>query len=243
MIQNKELDILKEFGFSDIEISAYITCLSLGTAPASSIAKEMTIKRTTVYVILKTLASKGLIRVYFKGSVRVYTAVDPKRLSRIYEKKVSLLNDVIPYLSSLEKRKEHSLGVRFIESVDELKDFYEGILEEYKNKEYYVIGNVHSWKKLEQEFFSQYRHDRAAKNIKTKLILTSDSRDVSPDQEKLLRETKYLPERYTFKSTVDIYKDKVLIVSPELTALAVVIDTPVMTDVFNSIFEILWDTF
>lgn len=240
---NNELEVLKDFGFSDLEISAYLTCLRLGRSPASIIAKELGIKRTTIYVILKNLTNRGLIRLYFKGKLRVYSAVEPERLSKIFERKVSVLNDTIPFLKTLEKQKSHTLGVRFIETAEELKEFYDEILEEYKNKEYYVIGNVHSWSKLEGEFFKQYRYERAKNNIRTQLILTDDSRDVSPDQENLLRETKYLPKEYTFKSTIDIYRDKIIIVSPELSALAVVIENPIMTDVFRSIFKILWNNY
>ena len=38
-----------------------------------------------------------------------------------------------------------------------------------------------------------------------------------------------------------MFDDKVLVVSPDLTALAVVIEIPVMVDIFKSIFEALWD--
>jgi len=183
------------------------------------------------------------VRLYFKGKVRVYSAIEPERLSKIFEKKVSVLNDIVPYLKSLEKQTKQSMGVRFIETIDELREFYDEILEEYKNKEYFVVGNVLSWRKLEEEFFAQYRRDRAANNIRTKLVLTYDSRPASPDAEKLLREVRYLPEKYSFKSTIDIYKNKILIVSPDLSALAVVIENPMMTDVFRSMFEILWENF
>jgi hypothetical protein len=56
-----------------------------------------------------------------------------------------------------------------------------------------------------------------------------------------LREFKYLPPIYKFKSTIDIFGDRILIVSPELSSLAVVIAIPAMTDVFKTVFQVLWD--
>ncbi len=56
-----------------------------------------------------------------------------------------------------------------------------------------------------------------------------------------LRTVKYLPQKYVFKSTLDIFDDQVLVVSPELTSLAVVISVPVMMDVFKNVFEMMWD--
>ena len=52
-----------------------------------------------------------------------------------------------------------------------------------------------------------------------------------------------MPERFKFKSTIDIYADKVLIVSPELSSLAVVIAIPAMVDVFKSAFEMIWEAY
>jgi len=57
-----------------------------------------------------------------------------------------------------------------------------------------------------------------------------------------LRDYKYLDKKYSFKSTIDIYNDKILIVSSELSALAVVVALPPMVDVFKAIFEALWDS-
>jgi hypothetical protein len=55
-----------------------------------------------------------------------------------------------------------------------------------------------------------------------------------------LRTFKYLPEKYVLKSTIDIYADKIVIIGPEIKALAVVVAIPAMVDVFRSVFEMLW---
>ena len=72
--------------------------------------------------------------------------------------------------------------------------------------------------------------------------LSHDSLKNNDADKSLLREVKFLPEKYKFKSTIDIFKDKVLIISPEISSLAVVLEVPAMVDVFKSVFEITWDT-
>ena len=241
MKNSKELDVLLDFGLSQQEIEAYLACLRLNGAPASDIAKTMGAKRTTVYATLRALASKGLILLYFKKGRRVYHAVDPKKLPQIYGKKLDILSNAIPYLESLTKLRPQPFGVRTIESIDELRTFYADILHEYKGKSYRAIGNTPSWEGADAEFFINYRKQRAKARIKTKLLLTADSKDYNPQDASLLREFKYLPESYPFKSTIDIFDDKILIISPELTSY-VVIETPVMVDVFRSMFDIIWNT-
>jgi sugar-specific transcriptional regulator TrmB len=235
--------ILKDLGLSEQESIVYLALLKIGGSIASNIAKEVGIKRTTVYALLKSLAQKGFVTLYYRKSRQYYYAEKPQRVAKYFEKKLEAFNGLIPALEVLEKKQIQIAGLRFIETLEELKQFYAGILEEYKNKEYKIIGSASGWEDLDPEFFVQYRNDRGKNNIKTKLLLTADSKTINQRivNPSLLRVYKYFPAKYKFKSTIDIYKDKVLIISPELSSLAVVIAVPVMTDVFKSVFEVLWD--
>lgn len=233
---------LKNLGLSDQEAQIYLALLRLGGSLASALAKDTGVKRTTIYALLKGLAQKGFIMMYYRKSKQYYYAERPARLVAHLEKKLSAFTEIIPTLESFDKKQAQAIGLRFIETKDELKKFYADVLQEYKNKEYHIIGSLHGWEDLDPAFFIQYRKDRGRANIKTKLLLTHDSRKDNPPDPALRREVRYLPPQYAFKSTIDIYKDKILIVSPELSSLAVVIQIPAMTDIFKSVFQMLWDT-
>lgn len=240
----ESIKILKELGLSEQEAQTYLTLLKLNGSIASAIAKEMGIKRTTIYPILKSLATNGAVSVYFRKNTRFYYAIQPHKLSSLFEKKLEAFNGIIPSLEMIERKQAQTMGLRFIETQNELKHFYLEILDEYKKyktKEYYIIGSTPAWENVNKDFFNQYRKDRAQLNIKTKLLLSYDSKKNNPLDESLLREFKLMPEKYKFKSTMDIFKDKVLIVSPDLSSLAVVIAIPAMVDVFKSVFEMLWE--
>jgi len=242
-MENK--NILIDLGFSEQESQAYLSLLKLGGSLASTVAKEMGVKRTTVYPILKSLSRKNIVSVYFKKNKRFYHAVKPYKISSLFKKRLDLFNNIIPSLESIERKQAQIIGLRFIETQSELVNFYSDILDEYKKyktKQYYIIGNTPVWEGIDTSFFKQYRKDRAKFKIKTKLLLSFESKSINPTEKSLLREYKYIPEKYQFKSTIDIFKDKVLIVGPNISSLAVVIAIPAMVDVFRSIFEILWDT-
>ncbi len=238
----KNTQALIDLGLTNQESGVYLSLLRLGGSLASTVAKDMGIKRTTAYPILKTLTQKGFATIYFRKNKRYYYAAKPHKLSNQFEKKLELFNNIVPFLETLEKKEAQTIGLRFIETKEELKHFYNSILDEYKNKEYRIIESAVAWEGIDTEYFTEYRKKRAKNKIKTKLLLSSDSKDVNPTDTKLLRTFRYLPNKYKFKSTIDIFDDKILIVSPELSSLAVVIAVPPMVDIFQSIFEIIWET-
>lgn len=234
---------LISLGLSKQEAGVYLAGFKLGGGTATAIAKEVGMQRTAVYPILKTLAEKGLTMIYFRGSRKVFSFQKPNRVAEMFSHKLEMFNKLIPAIEALDKKQAQAFGLRFIESKDELEKFYEEILDEYKHKEYYAIGNANAWESIDPEFFIAFRKKRAQNNIQTKLLLSSDSIKLNVSlSNDLLREFKYLPEQYKFKSTIDIYRDKVLIISPEISSLAVVIAIPAMVDIFKSMFEIIWDT-
>jgi len=236
------LSALTSLGMTKQEASVYLGTFKLGGATATAIAKEVSMQRTAVYPILKTLAEKGLVTTYLKGSRKKFYAQKPNRVAEIFSNKLETFTKLIPTIESLDKKQAQIFGLRFIESKDELEKFYEEILHEYKNKEYYAIGNTNAWEGISPDFFALFRKKRAQNKTRTKLLLSADSAKINPTETDLLREYKYLPEKYSFKSTMDIFKDKVLIISPDLSSLAVVIAIPAMVDVFKSVFEMLWDS-
>ncbi len=237
MISSKEI---VDLGLTEQEAAIYITALTLGTSKASAIAAEADIKRTTVYHELKQLARKGFLIVTFVGKERRYRAQPPQKLINYYQRKITSFEAILPQLLSLERKHAQAPGIRFIETVQELNSFYEEILDEYAHREYKIIGDTHGWQSVSPQFLEQYRKRRAQAKITTQLLLTADSHTISPTDAKLLREVHYLPVGYRCKSTIDIFDDKVLIVSPELTSLAIVIEIPAMTDIFKMLFDILW---
>jgi sugar-specific transcriptional regulator TrmB len=232
---------LVSLGLSKQEATVYLAIYTLGEATASQVAKEQGLKRTTVYPILKKLAGQGFINTYIKKSRQIYRAEKPDRVAKIYSGKLQHFVDRIPALKTLQKSSSPDFGLRFIETRQELERFYKDTIEEYRGKEYRSIGDVRGWESIDPEFFTWYRRARSRAKIKIRLLLTDDSRSTNPTERDLLRDFRYLPSEYQFRCSIDIYKDKILIVSPDLNSLAVVIAVPAMMDIFGSMFEMIWN--
>ncbi len=235
--------IVKDLGLPGQEAEAYLALLKLGGSLASAVAKEMGVKRTTVYAILQSLASKNLVLVYFRKSRKYYHPIPPRKMAAIFEKKLDIFKNLIPTLANMEKKQAQMFGLRFIETKEELKQFYLDISEEYKslkNKTYDVISSDISWENIDPEFFRQYRKDRARSGIKTRMLFSEDSRKNVEKTVESLRKYKFLPKIYTLKSSINIFHDKVLIVDTKSDSLAVLISVQTMVDTFKAVFETLW---
>ncbi|MBM3261171.1 helix-turn-helix domain-containing protein [Candidatus Kaiserbacteria bacterium] len=233
--------ILMSLGLSGPRADAYLTLLEQGGATATELAKRMGVQRTSVYAILRSLAEEGFVETYIQKKRQYFRATKPERVAVHFEDKLASFRSIIPLLQTLEKEDARALGLRFVETVPELERFYRDILDEYRGREYRIIGSAPAWEGLDTEFFVQYRKDRGVRGIKTRLLLTAESADINPQDPTLLREYRYLPPAHAFKSTIDIFDDKILIVSPSLSALAIVVAVPAMTDIFSSMFEMLWE--
>lgn len=233
---------LIELGLTDREAVLYIELLRRGGASANDAAKAIGVKRTTVYPVLRAMAKKGFVTQYIRNGKRVYHAQRPRRLASVFEKRLHRFEESIISLEHIDKTAAETFGLRFLETKEELKQFFDSIVIEYAGKEYCAIGDTPAWEGIDQKLLRSFRKQRAQSRISVRLLLTASSKELSPDNEALLREVRYLPKKYSFKSSIDIYHEKILIVSPELAAAAVIVEVPAMTDVFQSLFDMLWDT-
>lgn len=227
-------------GMNRQEAGVYLACLEVGESSASRIAKTMGVSRTNVYPVLTRLAEKGFVVIMIRKSRRVYRAQRPNRVASVYSNKLQTFVDLIPSLALFEKKEVNSLGLRFIETQKELQFFYREVLEEYKGKEYQCIGDISGWEATDPEFFAWFRRARARAKTRVRLLLSENSRKINPTEKSLLRECRYLPKEYVFRSNIVIYKDKILITGEDIFSLAVVIAIPAMVDIFRSMFEIIW---
>lgn len=234
---SQNIKILQNLGVSEEEARIYLALLGLGGCPASTLAQEIGLKRTTVYPILTSLAEKGFVNMHFQKSKRLYYAEKPAKVAGVLHKKIGQFEDIIPVLESLDKKQAQMLGLRFIETNDELEDFYFALLDEYRGKTYLELGNRAVWDDLGSEFFQTFPEARTLHNVKTNHLMTAGAKITETKGMKV----KYLPKKYSFDCVVNIFAERILIISPKFTSVAIVITLPVVASLFETMFEMLWD--
>lgn len=135
--------------------------------------------------------------------------------------------------------KTHPHGVYFLNTQQELKSFYLEGLDKYKT--WKAIASIEDWLPVDKNFLQDFRKKLDEKGIQTRVIFKESGLKFEPAGLKH-RKVKVIPPSYEFQSSVDILDDKLLIMNPDLNVLGVVVEIDSILDIFNDVFDLLWDT-
>lgn len=236
------LPLLQQLGLSPALSEAYLALVKRGAAEARQLAADLGWKRTTIYAVLEQLCEQGYARVQIGKSKRHYTAESPQHVRLMHEKRLGQFNALIPWLESVRSAPQSLPGIRFFETRKELEVWYLQNLEEYGGRSYSIIGNQKDWQKHNQGFLERIYKVLKEKRINVRLLFSADSPEPTESvRQGTERTIKYLPKGYEFRTTIDIFDEEILLVAPELRAVAVLISIPAMRDVFDALFRMLWD--
>ncbi|MFA5131526.1 MAG: helix-turn-helix domain-containing protein [Patescibacteria group bacterium] len=239
-------DLLRKAGFLDKEVSVFLTLLEMGRGTVSEISRKAKINRTTGYVILDSLASKGLASISGKEPKQEYMAESPENLSKYLngqvEKQKSIVNEInkmIPDLASLYNVGDRP-KVRFYEGIDGLKQVYEDTLTATEPiVAYAAFEDMH---KTLPNYFPEYYKRRAEKGISIRGIvpdtpLARERMRLGNDE---AREVALVPiDKYGFSPEIDIYDNKIMIASWR-EKLGIIIESDEIADVMKKMFELAW---
>ena len=237
-------NLLKNSGFLDKEISIYLSTLELGKGTVAEISRKAGINRSTGYVILDSLAGKGLVSISGKEPKQEYMALSPKNLVQYIEsqaeKQKSLAkyaNELLPELISLHK-KGYRPRVRFYEGMAGLEYVYEDTLT--SKEDIYSTSTYEEMHNTLPKYFSSYYKRRAKKKIfvhtfvaDTPLAHIRKSRDTEE-----YRET-YLVDKNKFPvpTDIEIYDNKVMIASWR-EKLGIIIESEEIATTLKSVFKL-----
>jgi len=238
---------LVELGLNEKQIRVYLALLELGPATATEISRMANIDRTTCYSILDSLVAYGLINHAGKTKVLKYVAENPDSLVVYVEnmikknqERLKKVYDLLPELFSIYNEKEKP-KVKYYDGVEKMKEAFEDTLTTQGEIWAYAVGGE-AIKSVGEKYVSNYIKKRVERNINIKVIAPSDEGSVeiiSKDREQL-RESLIIPkEEYYFAVEIDIYDDKVLMVSWKEN-FAVLIESKEIADTHRNAFRIGW---
>lgn len=147
------------------------------------------------------------------------------------------MEKVIKRILKLADKKPH--GVYVLNTRKELESFYLDGLKKYKS--WKAIASIEDWLPVSPEFLQSFRLQLDQSKIKTQVIFKKSGLKFEPQGLKY-RKVKVIPDSYKFRSSIDILGDKMLIMNPNLKVLGLVVEIDAMLDIFNDIFDLLWET-
>jgi sugar-specific transcriptional regulator TrmB len=245
MNSNKYKKALIGFGLKENEADVYISALKLGPTPILPIAKETGIRRTTIYEIIESLISKGLVTTELKGFKKLYCAAHPQNLVSIFENKKENLEIIIPELTTIYKAQGSENSIKTYESLVSIKSLYLDILNSYKSGDFcYVIGDTDKFIKDDPKFFMKYIEDRAKMDLDIKIIVADSaaSRERKKYERNFNCHIKILPKETTLSANFTVTKDIFLTQAVENQQLAITTNNKEIINLQKNLFEMIWNS-
>ncbi len=235
------INLLQKAGLKDKEAKAYLACLELGAASVQAIAQKSGLKRTTTYDVVEGLLSKGFIIQSRNKKRKVYVAEDPKNILSLLKLQEEKFKQALPELRSIFNSLIEKPKIEYYEGVAGLETVYRDTL---KSKgAILAYGSIDDmWSIMSKEFIKEYVAERIKRNIFERAIVpaTKEAKEYARKNKKELREFRFVdPERVRFYNEINIYNDKVAIISFK-DKVGLIIQSRQIADTQRAIFELAW---
>lgn len=234
------INVLTSLGLTDKEAKVYLACTQLGTAVVSTIGQAAGINRVTTYDILEKLKQRGMVSYYTKKKIKYFTGTNPETLLEEFEKRTHDLRSVLPKFKSLTGEISHP-RVRYFEGLEGIKAIYADTLT--SKTEILNFSNSREIRQHWPNYDQEYVEKRAKKHIHLRGICPKDKEGeiVKSKDEKYHREFRLLaPESFNFTNEINIYDDKVAIISFKDELIGMIIESTEISNSQRAIFDICW---
>ncbi|MFA6588415.1 MAG: helix-turn-helix domain-containing protein [Patescibacteria group bacterium] len=242
-----QTDLLK-LGFNASRSAVYLACLELGSSTVADIAKKSGIRRTTAYRILEELVEDGLAEEDLTGPIKRFTAQPPGQLVQLLNSKKNQAEQLLPELTKLFHQTSEKPKVRFYAGLRGLKTMLEDSL---TSKEKLVrsfsplttdltatMGQTYTRHYIQQRI--KLGVERHALRPYTQDKITSKDWEFQASDPKLKRQVRFLPERLTFRTPIQIYDDKVTIMDLD-QQFGFIMKNSALANFLKQIFDMLWN--
>lgn len=240
---------LIQFGLEGKRAAVYLSLLQVGRAPVQQVARAAGVKRTTAYSILKLLEEEGLVTRAVVGKKQFFVAEDPSKMKSLLTAKEKALDTVLPELRSLYNLLPAKPRVRFYEGIEGIKAIFEDTLVT-RPKEILAYSSLDDLLNILGDYIKTYAARKAELGIPLRGIvmdtpvarryIPSHYRGVKPEA---IPNVRFVPaEKFIFKNEINIYGNKLAIMSLKQEELVgVIIESQVIADTQRAIFELAWE--
>lgn len=247
-------NLLKTYGLGEGEIEVFLATVQIGPQVVSLIARKAGVNRASAYDIIRRLIFMGLVKEIPRGKVKRYEAVEPQLIqqklqevkSRV-ENQIKLFGELKPEINALYGIKFDKPAVSFYEGLEGVKNILLDTIEDSKTREIWSYASADYLKMgFGKDFLDRYWKRRTELKIPTLGIIsgTEEAKRIFTEEKNLseLRRVKFVNPEKSFTNEIDIYADKISIISLDSKNLyGVIIKSESMANTQRSIYELLWD--
>lgn len=238
---------LNEFGLNEHEGAIYLAMLGHGHTTVLKLAEQTDIKRSTAYLILQSLISKNLVRRVVVGKKRHYLPEDPEKMIQLLDSRRESVRESLPALKQLYVTKGDRPHIQFYEGKDNVRRLYRDIIK--SKTEILSFGPV---KEIYEEFKNECEDIDTFKKFSSKFLGSREIVNNIKFDKEYARETargrrsekikiRILPTNLYFQNADNlIYDNKIVILSVKNDFFAIVIESPILANIYRTMFELAW---
>lgn len=239
--------ILINSGLESKEAKVYLSCLQLGQETAFNIAKKSELKRPTVYVILNSLAEKGLVTVIKTQKATLYSPIHPQRLISSLKRKEQALEKALPDLETIYNVRPQKPKIQILEGKTGIASIYGEIIESLKkSKEILSFGSLSHFQTGYQDLLKNWFRETKNKKYKVREIINQEKFDL--DYIQLIQKNKnpnhqikIMPKNEGFVNNDNfIYENKIAIFSVQKDLFVILIESKDLADSYRRLFNLAW---
>ena len=233
--------VVKNTGLTSKEAEVYLACLELGSSPVAAIAQRARINRVTAYDVLEKLLRKGMVNFLTKKGARLYDATDPKDVAAEIKRRAVNFRLALPDLQRLRGDAVHP-RVRYFEGLSGIKAVYEDTLS--STTEILNYANSREIRMHWQNYDEEYVQKRVKRKIYLRGISPNDEHGqwVQKHDKESHREIRLVSSaQFTFTNEINIYDDKVAIISyKDSPLIGMIIESAEIANTQRDIFKMAW---
>jgi sugar-specific transcriptional regulator TrmB len=249
-----EAEKLVRLGLTGGEAGVYLALLESGPSTVGPVVKKSGVAYSNIYEILERLMKKGLVSFIVKSKTKYFQAAEPLRLHDYLERKEreikkerKLVEQLIPVLSALSRRKGEKLEAEVFTGFKGMNTAYEKILADYSQDDDYIFfyGPVDKNVQRVDRFFINFEK-RVYKKLGVRMrgVVSKDYFMLSNYVKRSIMIKKGLWElrhvNFPVPGNIDVYRDRLLIVSWSGPMIAVLIHSNEIAGMFLKYFESAW---
>lgn len=230
---------LQNIGFSEKEAKIYLALLELKEALPSTISRRSGVKRPTTYVVLEQMQAKRIVKSLKKGKLDYFQPINPYTLLEKHYNKYNALEKAIPELLQLHDKYAITPQMTVFEGKEGLIRMMEDTLTSSEDLLVWADTTLVTTTIL-QDYYPTYIKKKVANKLWVRGVVCYDDAALKFKNrgKSELRELYLIPkEKYPFKNEINIYEDKVAIISHE-DKIGAIIQNQNIAETQKSIFRL-----
>ncbi len=234
-------ETLEQLGVDEKQAKVYLAALELGTATIQELAHHSGIKRTSIYNFLEDMKRQGLVSEMESNKKVLIIASDPHQLVKRAEERLSETRNILPSLLAIFNQPGEKPKVRYLEGISGIRAAYDDMIK--TGEMIYAFSDFEKMLAVmpTEEMFL-FPLQRVEHGIKFYSI-TKDgpwTRYAMARNDEQLREMKFVEDAADFETEINIYGNKVAMISFRRPYATVIVEDRAISQTLRSSWKLLW---